>query len=169
MGLITQITILLEEVCLGNFYFETAVLLRDTIFINGILTNIEVAYGLTVENIKSLEILDRILLRKILGSHAKSPSCSLHLELGCLSLKFVIISRRLNFLHYILNRPDGDLLKNFFEVQNKNPVKNDWVLTIKEDIDSLKINLNLEQIKELSKDKFSALVKEKARDAARSP
>ena len=47
MGYISQIMIILQEVCLGQYYFETAILLREAIFINGILTNIEVCYGLT--------------------------------------------------------------------------------------------------------------------------
>ena len=67
MGMINQIMILLEELCLGHYYFETAVLLRESMFVNGILFNIEASYGLTKENIIALETLDRILLRKILS------------------------------------------------------------------------------------------------------
>ena len=76
LGFITQIMILLEEICLGNYYFETAVLLRESIFLQGTLTNIEVCYGLTKENINILDTLDKILLKKIMGSHSKtSISC----------------------------------------------------------------------------------------------
>ena len=32
MGYVSQIMIILEEVCLGQFYFDTAILLRESIF-----------------------------------------------------------------------------------------------------------------------------------------
>ena len=51
MSYISQIMIILEEVCFGQFYFDTAVLLRESIFINGILSSIEANYGLTKEEI----------------------------------------------------------------------------------------------------------------------
>ena len=62
MGMITQIMLILEELCLGNFYFETAILLRESMFVNSVLCSIEVSYGLTKENIKTLEYSERIFL-----------------------------------------------------------------------------------------------------------
>ena len=72
----------------------------------------------------------------------------------------------MNFLHYILNRPDNDLLKKFFDIQNKYPVKNDWVLTIKEDLEFLGLPLNFEKIKTIKKKNFKESVKEKIRKLA---
>ena len=72
MGLISSIMTILTEVCLGSYYFETAVLLRESIFINGILTNLEVCYNLTKDNINCLENLDKVLLKKIFQSHSKA-------------------------------------------------------------------------------------------------
>ena len=166
MGLISSIMTILTEVCLGSYYFETAVLLRESIFINGILTNLEVCYNLTKDNINCLENLDKVLLKKIFQSHSKVPSEALFLESGCYSVKFYIISRRLNFLHYILNRPEKDLLRNFFEIQSKYPAKNDWCLTVREDLAYFNINLSFEDIKIMSKDSFSKLVKAKTKETA---
>ena len=104
-------------------------------------------YGLSSQDIESLEILDRILLRKILSAHSKCPNESLYLELGILPIKFVIICRRLSFLHYILNSPDTDLLKQFFEIQKKYPAKNDWILKIKEDLETLSLKMTFDEIK----------------------
>ena len=146
--------IILEEVCFGQFYFDTAVLLLESIFINGILSSIEANYGLTKEDIEKLEVLDRILLRKILSAHSKSPSESLYLELGLIPVKFIVIARRLNFLHYILNRPEKDLLGQFFRIQNNHPTKKDWVLTVKEDLKLLKITEIFSEIKKMKKNCF---------------
>ena len=49
-----------------NTVIEIVILLRETMFINGILTNAEIWYNLTKEKIKELENLDLTLLRKVL-------------------------------------------------------------------------------------------------------
>ena len=51
MGIISQIMALLSEISLGAHYFEIALLLRESLFVNGILTNWEVKYGLTEKNL----------------------------------------------------------------------------------------------------------------------
>ena len=38
LGIISQIVNLLSVINLGEYYFETVLLLRETVFINGILT-----------------------------------------------------------------------------------------------------------------------------------
>ena len=103
MGIVPQIMSILSEVSLGVHYFEIALLLREAMFVNGILTNVEALYGIKKENIELLEKVDRILLQKILKSHSKCAIEAYYLELGILPLNFVIIGRRLMFLHYILS------------------------------------------------------------------
>ena len=45
-------------ISLGEHYMETVILLREALFINGILTNAEIWYSLTTEELKSLDDLD---------------------------------------------------------------------------------------------------------------
>ena len=66
----------------------------------------------------------------------------------------------------MMNRPEHDLLGNFFKIQRKYPAKNDWINTVKEDLKLVKINLDLDEIKEKSKESFSNLVKVNVREAA---
>ena len=47
LGIITKIINMLESVTLGEHYFSTAMLLRESMFLNGILTNTEIWYGLS--------------------------------------------------------------------------------------------------------------------------
>ena len=89
-------------------------LLRELNLVNGILTNLEVAYGLSQDDIIELEKVDEMLLRKILSTSCSTPKEALYLELGCVPLRYAIISRRLNYLHHILTRPANSLLLNFF-------------------------------------------------------
>ena len=70
------------------------------------------------------------------------------------------------FLHYILNRPAGDLLASVFWAQEGKPTKNDWSLQVKEDLKQLNINLTYEDIKILSKESFRKIVKTKCKDLA---
>ena len=72
---------ILETVTFGEYYFLTALLLRESLFFNGILTNAEVWYGLTKAEVKELEDLGSILLRKILNTQFSVPAESW--SLGC--------------------------------------------------------------------------------------
>ena len=70
------------------------------------------------------------------------------------------------FLHYILIRPENDLLSMVFWAQEKSPVKNDWALQVKEDMREIGLDLTYEDIKALSKESFKKLVKAKCKALA---
>ena len=67
LGKISQIMNILETVSFGNCYYQIALSLREAIFLNGILTNADSWYNVTKGEIEQLEMLDRLLLRRILG------------------------------------------------------------------------------------------------------
>ena len=90
VGKITQIMNILNTICLGEYYMETAILMRESIFINGILTNAEVWYNLTKEEIKQIEDLDLTLLRKLLNVPYSTPKEAFYLELGILPIGVII-------------------------------------------------------------------------------
>ena len=75
-------------------------------------------------------------------------------------------SRRINFLWYLLHDIEGSLLKNFFQAQCEQPIRGDWVSTVREDLSDLKINMSFEEIQNTSKEGFKKLVKEKVNEAA---
>ena len=64
LGIITQILNLLEMISFGPYLFETALLLRESMLINGTLTNAEVWYNLTTSEIKEFEDLDKLFYTK---------------------------------------------------------------------------------------------------------
>ena len=47
IGIINNIFNLLENIVFGNHYFEIALLLRESMLINGIMTNAEICQNLT--------------------------------------------------------------------------------------------------------------------------
>ena len=87
---------------LGHFYFKISFLLRETMMLNGMLTNIEVWHPLSNTQVDVLEGVDLMLLRKIVKGHSKTPKEASFLEAGLLPIKCVAIKRRLMYLHNIL-------------------------------------------------------------------
>ena len=123
--------------------------------------------NLTKKNIVDLEAVDEKFLRNIFcGAHTKTPLETLYLETGCVPIRFILKSRRLNFLHYILSDKEDSLLSNVFRAQCDKPVKGDWVCTVKIDMEDLEMNLDFEQIKTFTKETFKRLVKEKVNKKA---
>ena len=157
-GIIKQIKSMLEEMFFGSYEFEVGVTLRDSIFINGFLTNMEVCYGLTEVEIEKLEKCDEQLLRTILQCPFSTPREMLYLELGVLPIRHIIMSRRIMFFHYILHEDKNSLLYKFYKSQCRNPVKDDWVMTLTEDLETLNIDATEEKIEKISENSFKKLV-----------
>ena len=60
-----QIFKILEETIFGPYIFEIGLILRQSLFLNSILTNSESWYGLKESDIEHLEQVDEMLLRKL--------------------------------------------------------------------------------------------------------
>ena len=110
---------MLEKVTLGYHYFKIALLLRESLFLNGILTNSEVWYGIKKSEIKELETLDKMLLRRILETPVSTPMEAMQLELGIMSISTLIKARRINFLHYLASRNESEMLSKMFMAQDE--------------------------------------------------
>ena len=165
IGIISKIMTKLEKITVGEHYFSSALLLRESLFINGILTNAEIWYGLSDAELKPLENLDVLLLRKIFNTQISVPTESLYLELGCLDIKTIIKARRINYLHTILIRDEG-MLRRFFQAQWNYPSPGDWTEQVKMDLIDFGIEVDLQLIKSKSTEVFKSLVKGKAYEYA---
>ena len=127
LGIIAEIMNILEKVTLGQHFFTTAVLLRESLFLNGILTNSEIWYGLSKSEIKEFENLDHILLRKVFNTPFSTPIESLYLELGILNIEAIIMARRTNYLHYLTKQDKSGMLNKFFMAQWRFPAtSSEW-------------------------------------------
>ena len=167
MGIISTIMNILKEVNLGNFHFETGLLLRESIFLSSMLLNSETWVNISKEEIEIMESLDRILMRRILEIPTSTPKPSLYLELGVIPIGDIIKARRLLFLQYILKRKKEETISKAFWAQKANPVKNDWCLQVDKDLKDYKLdNFSLEQIGKMSKELFKKFVKEASKNKA---
>ena len=115
-------------------------MLREAIFLNGILYNSESWHGITKTHIEELALVDKNLMRFILSPHAKTPIEFLYLESGAKPVNFVISSRRKKYLKEIQTRKDHELIKCVFEAQQRNPLKGDWTELVRMDMENCEIN-----------------------------
>ena len=163
-GIIAQIKNMLESVSLGQHYFKIALLLRESMLINGIITSAETWYGLKEREIDQLADIDHQFLRFIFEVPQSVPTCALFLETGSLTLKTIIKMRRVVFLHYLANLKEDEMLHKFFMAQWEKPLKNnEWTNQVKTDLIDFQIPVDLEFLKTKSSNAFKNFVKVKVR------
>ena len=136
------------------------ILLRESLFLNGILYSSEAWYGLKKTEIDDLEKLDKILLRRIFEVPQSVPSASLFLESGCIRIGTMIKARRVNFLHYLVNLDESEMLYKFFISQWDQGTELDWTEQVRLDLKDLNLPISLKFIKSKSKFSFKRMVKE---------
>ena len=124
---------------------------ETSLLLSTLLSNSEAWYNLTQSDISVLEKVDEELLRKIFHAHSKTPLELLYLESGSIPIRFILMSRRLNFLWYILNENEETLISKFFMAQVNKPVKGDWVSRVKLDLTELDLNQDFKEIKAKTK------------------
>ena len=152
MSAINEICSIMEENWFGQYFFQVLTTLRNALLINSILSNASVWYNLKQKEIDQLEKWDSILMARGLSSSKKTSPIIMYLELGWTPIRFLLKSRRIMFLHYLLNEKTDSLLFKFFQAQLNSQIKGDWILTVKQDMIDIKLNhYTFNQIKQMSK------------------
>ena len=154
----------MTTVSFGAHFFKIALLLRESLLLNGILTNSECWYGITDAEIQKLESLDITFFRNLFEVPNTVPTVGLYLETGSMSIQTIIKVRRVLFLHYLVNLKSSEMLSNFFWAQWEKPAKLDWTLDVKKNLEEFGILKSLENIKSMSKYSFKKLVMKKAKE-----
>ena len=157
-GIINQSVSMLQEVSFGYYYFEIALMFRNSMFLNGILCSSEALYGIKNEHIEMLEKCDRAFMRRVFDCPISTPIESYYLETSTVPIRFILMGRRLMYLWTILHKTENELVRKVFNTQTKFPVKNDWVLQVQEDLLKCKIELTNEEIEKMKKEKFRKIV-----------
>ena len=166
VGIVDKIFNYLNDIFLGPYFFQAALMFRSSLLLNSILVNSESWYNVTQDDIKQLEFVDNIFHRKLLETSRSTPISLMHLELGTLPIRFVIMKRRILFLHYILQQNKNNLIYKFFEAQLRYPQKGDWVLQVKQDLLEMKLDISFELISKMSKTSFKFKLNEAIRKSA---
>ena len=80
--------------------------------------------------------------------------------------RFEIQKMRLLYLKYILEEDDESSLSKFFQLQLEFPTKGDWASTCQKDLEELRIEKSLEDIKLMGKRQFKKILIENGRENA---
>ena len=160
-GIINEIIAITNEIPMAYWKVKAALQLRQAMFVNGVLFNSEAWHNIVDKDIVPLEKVDEALLRGIFSAHSKTPLEALYLESGAVPLRFIIKSRRLMYLHNLLQKSENEMTKKIYEAQKANPSTGDFSELVKDDLKSIDLNLSDVEISRLSKQKFKAIIKDK--------
>ena len=123
-------------------YFETAMVFRNSILVNGVLSSLEAVNFLSPSHLDSLEKCDNYLMSKLFLSGSTTPSVSFFMETGSLPLRFVLMGRRVMFYFQILKKENNnELVSIISNIQRDDPISNDWILLVKHDLSQLDIKV----------------------------
>ena len=111
---------------------------------------------------KELEDIDRNLLK----CPCTTPKEACHLELRILTIGSIVKSRRLNYLHYLLQCEKEGMLYKFFQAMHENPSKDDWSEQVLRDLEDLNIKDKFEDIQSKSQFAMKKMVKIKIQEYA---
>ena len=164
VGIINQIMSLLKEISFGSYYFQMALVFRNSQLINGTLYNMEALHGVKNYHLDIIEENDKIMFRNIFNTPQGTPLEAFFLETSTLPLRFILQGRRLMYLWTILKKPRTELAREVYEAQKLFKTKGSWVEQVEDDLKSCDIDLTDTEIEHLSQYKMSKLVKSRIRE-----
>ena len=160
---LSEIRALLTDMPFGKRRLQIGLMLRDAMFVNGVLFNSEAWSSINQKHIEEIETIDRTLMRFLIGAHAKTPSEILYLETATIPLRYTMSIRRLMYHQTLLSRPEEELIKKIYEEQKNNPLKGDWIEKLKEDYLLIGEELSEECAKVFTKTEYKKYIKRKVR------
>ena len=150
---------ILNEECFGPYETEVFLRLRESLMMSTLLFNAETWFGVTKKELEQLENVDLRFLCQKFELHSKIPKEMIFLELGIVPVNFLLMKKKLEYLQYILQQPEESLIHQVLMAMIKNPQKNDWIESIRKDMKDLNIQLTFKNIKDTTKEKFKAFLK----------
>ena len=145
---------------------ECALILMNVILRGSILYACEMYYDLKENELRQIERIEEGYLRQIFKTTKGCPITQLYLEVGQTPARFEIQKMRLLFMKYILEQDKASLLSKFFQLQLEQQTRGDWASTCLKDLKELRITESLEQIKLMTKNKFTSILKERVKENA---
>ena len=125
--------------------------MRESILLGGLLTNVEGWINISKTDLEELEKPDIILLRKLLSLSGNPSKVFMQLEMGVIPVKFVIMQKRINFLHYILNQDINSMIRQVYDALKGDSRKGDFVKLTNYDRNDLHIDKADSEIEDMTK------------------
>jgi hypothetical protein len=138
-------------------------ILLNAILRPSILYACDMYYNLKETEIRQLERIEESYLRKVLNTTKGCPIVQLYLEMGHTPARVEIQKTRLLYLQYILQQSEDSTLNKFFSLQLEMPTRGDWASTCLKDLHELDIENTLEEIRLMTKHKFTQILRKKSK------
>ena len=122
--------------------------------LGGLLSNAEAWTHLTEVNLAKLQLPDTFLHKTLLSSSGNPSKVYMWLELGVIPVKYVIMEKRLNFLHYILSENISSILRQVYYTMKSDSRKGDFYYLVHKDMEELSITMPENKILDHTKRKW---------------
>jgi hypothetical protein len=165
-GIVSNILAIVNEIPLGHWKVDAGLRLRQAMLVNGILFNSEAWHGVSKADLSVLEKVDESLLRGLLKGHSKLPLEALYLETASLPIRHIVSSRRIMYLHNILQKSSDEIVRKVYEAQKQDTSPGDFYQLVCEDKESIGLNMSDQEMQTMSKEKLRNIVRNKTRQAA---
>ena len=163
-AILADIRTILQDVPLGKYKTQAGLQLRQSMFINCVLFNIEVWQGMNSTDITMLNTIDHQLMKVICNGHSITPSESYYLETAAIPIKHIITSHRIMYLHNIQNRSEGELVRRVYTAQKNNPTRGDFIELVKQVFQDFCEPFYEEAILLENKNTFKSCIKKKIKE-----
>ena len=87
------------------------------------------------------------------------------LSLGICSIAFILKRKRILYLHSLLKKDPSSLASKVFLQMIKKPLNSDWINIVKNDLKDFNMHLTFDQISNIPKEKFKAIVRDACKKA----
>ena len=139
-----------------KFHFEIAIIFRNAYIISTMLASSEAWYNVS----KKLEKVDKTYLKGVVQCSSQVNRELIYLELGVMSIKYILVLKRIVYLQEILKQKhENILLYRFFKAQLDNPKRGDWATQVLNDLKEMEIKMDLDSIEQEKTEKFKEIAK----------
>ena len=137
---------------------EVGLNLRMAKLVNGTIYSSEARGKITESELIRLEQVDLALHRSFVSGHSKTSRAFTLLEFGVLSIRHLIMIRRLMFHHHLVSRTNNELIKKVYLKQKESSLKGDWFRTLQDDFIFIGEEIDDEKIVTYSKELYKSYI-----------
>ena len=145
---------------------ETTLLLYQSVFLSSVLFNSQSWSRLSKKEVDKLKGCQISFLKRVMQAPKSTPNSITLCELGILPIEFEISSRKLMFLHHILNLDPTDPVKLVYYEQLKYEFEENWANEVKKIREYINLPSDDDSIRELSKSSWKNKVDIKIKETA---
>ena len=139
IGNVNNIVSSLHERPYGKHTFIAASIMRDAMLLGAMLCNAESWINITEADLTRLQKPDTMLQKELLSASGSPSKAFMSLELGFIPVKYVIMYKRMTFLHYILSESTESMIRKVYTALKSDSRRGDFYHLVVKDMKELEI------------------------------